>query len=88
MDRSTTQVGVSVDEIVERYWRFLSRNDQYALHFAQFKRRYQADRKSAEAEAVMFSLLRAEGLIQTFLKTPALEALTSAVICRPVSRFC
>ena len=86
MRRSTAPVGVSVDEIVERHWRFLSRNEQYALHFAQFKRRYQADRKSAEAEAIVFSLLRAEKLNPAFLKTPALEALTSAVICRQVSR--
>jgi hypothetical protein len=70
MQRLTIPVGVSVDEIVERYWRFLSRNEQYALHFAQFKRRYQADRKSAEAEAIMFSLLRAEKLNPDIFEDP------------------
>ena len=70
MQRSTAPVGVSVDEIVERHWRFLSRNEQYALHFAQFKRRYQADRKSAEAEAIVFSLLRAEKLNPDIFEDP------------------
>lgn len=70
MRRLTTPAGVSVDEIVELYWRFLSRNEQYAVHFAQFKKRYQADRKSAEAEAIMFSLLRAEKLNPDVFENP------------------
>lgn len=60
MRQSVTAPGVSVNEIVEIYWRFLSRNKQYAQHFEQYKKRYQSDQKAAEAEAVVFSLLRAE----------------------------
>jgi hypothetical protein len=56
------QTDVSLDEIVEFYWRFLSRNKEYAAHFEQFRKRLSSDRKAAEAEAVVFSLLRAEKL--------------------------
>src|SRR5271166_1381921 len=56
------QTGVSLNEIVEYYWRFLSRNKEYAAHFEQFRKRLSSDRKAGEAEAVVFSLLRAEKL--------------------------
>jgi hypothetical protein len=47
---------VSVDEIVDSYWKFLSRN-QYDGHLKRFKDRLGADAKAAEAEAVVFSVL-------------------------------
>ncbi|MFZ1009909.1 MAG: hypothetical protein WAN65_23935 [Candidatus Sulfotelmatobacter sp.] len=65
------QTGVSLDEIVEFYWRFLSRNTEYAAHFAQFKRRLTSDQKAAEAEAVVFSLLRAEKLNPDIYEDPS-----------------
>lgn len=65
------QAGTSLDEIVEFYWRFLSRNKEYALHFEQFRKRLSADRKAAEAEAVVFSLLRAEKLNPDIYEDPS-----------------
>jgi hypothetical protein len=31
--QTTKAAGVSVDEVVDFYWRFLSRNATYAVHF-------------------------------------------------------
>jgi len=52
---------VSVDEIVDSYWRFLSRN-RYDGHLKRFKDRLDSDPKAAEAEAVVFSVLWSEKL--------------------------
>lgn len=46
----------SVDEIVDSYWKLLSRN-HYDGHLKRFKDRWNADPKAAEAEAVVFSVL-------------------------------
>ena len=62
MRQMTTVAGVSVDEIVDGYWRYLSRNKEHTTHFEQFKKRYQSDQKAAEAEAVVFSLVRSQKL--------------------------
>lgn len=65
--------GVSVNEIVDGYWRFLSRNEEYNGpngHFEQFKKRYKSDQKAAEAEAVMFSLARAAKLNPEIFEDP------------------
>jgi hypothetical protein len=66
----TKAAGVSVDEVIEFYWRFLSRNANLAVHFEQFKKRYQSDQKAAEAEAIVFSLLRAEKLSPEIFEDP------------------
>src|ERR1019366_8419415 len=68
--QTTKAAGVSVDEVVDFYWRFLSRNAKYAVHFGQFKKRYQLDQKAAEAEAIVFSLLRAEKLNPDIFEDP------------------
>jgi hypothetical protein len=68
--QTTKTTGVSVDEILEFYWRFLSRNADLVVHFEQFKKRYQSDRKAAEAEAIVFSLLRAEKLRPEIFEDP------------------
>lgn len=62
--------GVLVDEILELYWRFLSRNPDRAVHFEQFKKRYKSNQKAAEAETVVFSLLRAEKLNPSIFEDP------------------
>jgi hypothetical protein len=54
MHRALRTAGV--DEIVDSYWRFLSRN-HYDGHLKRFKDRLDADAKAAEAEAVVFSVL-------------------------------
>jgi hypothetical protein len=54
-------MSVSVDGIVDSYWKFLSR-DQYDGHLKRFKDRLDADPKAAEAEAVIFSVLWSEKL--------------------------
>jgi hypothetical protein len=51
----------SVDEIVDSYRVFLSRN-HYDVHLKRFKNRMNSDAKAAEAEAVVFSLLWSEKL--------------------------
>jgi hypothetical protein len=68
--QTTKAAGVSVDEVVDFYWRFLSRNANYDVHFGQFKNRYQLDQKAAEAEAIVFSLLRAERLNPDIFEDP------------------
>lgn len=55
-------MGDTVDDIVEYYYRYLARNRDLAAHFAQFKKRLNSDPQAAAAEAVVFSLLRAEKL--------------------------
>jgi hypothetical protein len=50
----------TVEDLVEYYYRYLSRNLDLILHFEQYKNRLNSDAKAAQAEAVMFSLLRAE----------------------------
>jgi hypothetical protein len=70
-NETASQTGVSLDEIVEFYWRFLSRNKEYAVHFEQFKKRLTSDQKAAEAEAVVFSLLRAEKLNPDIYEDPS-----------------
>ena len=70
MRETTTAKGTTIDEIVEYYWRFLSRNRRYDAHFEQFKKRLNADQKAAEAEAVVFSLLRAEKLSPDIFEDP------------------
>ena len=50
-NETARQTSVSLDEFVEFYWRFLSRNEEYAVHFEQFKKRLTSDQKAAEAEA-------------------------------------
>jgi len=60
--RQTTQIApVSVDEVVDSYWKFLYRNN-YTGHLSRFKDRLASDPKSAEAEAVVFSVLWSEKL--------------------------
>jgi hypothetical protein len=54
--------GNTVDEVVDYYFRFLARNQDLTAHFEQFKKRLNADPKAAQAEAVVFSFLRAEDL--------------------------
>lgn len=54
-----TVTASSVDEVVDYYWRYLARN-KFDGHLKRFKDRLSADPKSAEAEAVVFSWLRAE----------------------------
>ena len=71
-NETARQTGVSLDEIVEFYWRFLSRNKEYAVHFEQFKKRLTSDQKAAEAEAVVFSLLRAEKLNPYIYEDPSI----------------
>lgn len=61
MHRALTRARVSVDEVVDSYWKFLSRN-HYHGHLRRFKDRLDADTKAAEAEAVVFSVLWAERL--------------------------
>lgn len=53
--------GVSIDEVVDSYSVFLARN-RYLSHLQAFKHRLQADPKAAEAEAIVFALLRSEHL--------------------------
>ena len=48
--------GVSLDEIVDSYWIFLSRN-RYQAHLAGYKKRWNSDPYAATAEAVVFSIL-------------------------------
>jgi hypothetical protein len=54
--------GDTVNELVEFYYRYLGRNGGLEAHFDLFKNRYKSDPKAAIAEAVVFSLLWAEGL--------------------------
>jgi hypothetical protein len=54
--------GDTIEEVVVRYHRYLSRNRDLADHYKQFKKREDSDPKAAEAEAIVFSLLRAEKL--------------------------
>jgi hypothetical protein len=56
MHRTLRTASVSVDDIVDSYWKFLSRN-YYDAHLKRFKDRLSADPKAAEAEAVVFSVL-------------------------------
>jgi len=56
MHRTLRTARVSVDEVVNSYWKFLSRN-RYDSHRKRFKDRLNADSKAAEAEAVVFSVL-------------------------------
>jgi len=86
-NETASQTGVSLDEIVEFYWRFLSRNKEYATHFEQFKKRWTSDQKAAEAEAVVFSLLRAEKLNPDIYEDPSTGGPDFAVRHRPMSRF-
>jgi hypothetical protein len=48
--------GVSIDQVVDSYRTFLSRN-RYYLHLELFERRSNSDRYAAAAEAVLFSIL-------------------------------
>jgi hypothetical protein len=60
--RQTTPIApVSVDDVVDSYWKFLSRNN-YTGHLRRFKHRLESDPKAAEAEAVAFSVLWSEKL--------------------------
>jgi hypothetical protein len=56
MHRTLRTARVSVDEVVDSYWKFLSRN-RYDGHLKRFKDRLNADPKAAEAEAIVFSVL-------------------------------
>jgi hypothetical protein len=56
MRHVTTATASSVIEVVEGYKCFLARN-HYDAHWGMFERRLASDRKAAEAEAVVFSLL-------------------------------
>lgn len=62
LSSSPPTIGDSLTDVVEYYYRYLSRNADLASHFVQFKKRLADDPKAAEAEAVVFSLLRAEKL--------------------------
>lgn len=56
MLRTLRTASVSTDEVVDSYWKFLSRN-RYNGHLKRFKDRLKADPKAAEAEAIVFSVL-------------------------------
>jgi hypothetical protein len=62
--------GNTVDEIVDFYYRYLARNRDLAVHFEQFKKRLNADPQAATAEAIVFSLLRAEKLHPELFEDP------------------
>jgi hypothetical protein len=59
MQQALKMASTSVDEIVDSYWKFLSRN-HYDGHLKRFKDRLDSDPKAAEAEAVVFSVLWSE----------------------------
>jgi hypothetical protein len=61
MQKVLKTTSASVDEIVDSYWKFLSRN-HYDVHLKRFKDRLNSDLKAAEAEAVVFSVLWSEKL--------------------------
>ncbi len=73
----------TTDEVIKYYWCYLSRNKEYATHFEQFKKRYNSDKKSAEAEAVVFSLFRAEKLKPEIFEDPSTGG--PDFICNPSS---
>ena len=56
MYRKLRTASISIDEVVDSYWKFLYRN-RYDVHLKRFKDRLNADPKAAEAEAVVFSVL-------------------------------
>jgi hypothetical protein len=49
-----------LEDVLENYRCYLSRNGDLAGHYAQYMKRVKSDPKAAEAEAVVFSWLRAE----------------------------
>ena len=59
MQQVQKMVSASVDDLVDSYWKFLSRN-HYDGHLKRFKDRLDSDSKAAEAEAVVFSVLWSE----------------------------
>jgi hypothetical protein len=61
MQPAMEMANASVDEIVDSYRVFLSRN-HYDVHLKRFKDRLKSDSKAAEAEAVVFSVLWSEKL--------------------------
>lgn len=57
--------GDTTEEVIDYYYRYLSRNADLAAHFSKFKRQLKRAPHAAKAEAVVFSLLRAENLAPT-----------------------
>lgn len=70
-DRRTAHLrGVTIGDVVDSYWIFLSRN-RYDVHLELFKRRLNADQAAAEAEAIVFSLLWSAGIRPDIFEDPA-----------------
>lgn len=78
--------GVSVDEVVDSYWKFLYRNN-YSIHLDKFKQRLQSDQKAAEAEAVVFSLLWSAKVRPDIFEDPGTGGLISVVVHLPGTSF-
>jgi hypothetical protein len=51
--------GDTVDDVLEYYYRYLARNRDLSVQFERFKKRLSNNSKTATAEAIVFSLLRA-----------------------------
>lgn len=49
-----------LEDVLENYRCYLSRNGDLTSHYAQYMKRVKTDPKAAEAEAIVFSWLRAE----------------------------
>lgn len=62
--------GDTVDEVVDYYYRYLARNSDLTVLFGQFKKRLHIDPQAATAEAIVFSLLRAEKLHPELFEDP------------------
>jgi hypothetical protein len=83
MHRTLRTASVSIDEVVDSYWRFLSRN-RYDGHLKRFKDRLNADPKAGEAEAIIFSVLWSAKLRPDIFEDNSAGGQTSAVSHRPV----
>ncbi len=62
--------GDTVQDVVEYFRRYLSRNRDLAEHYEEFLKREKSDPKAAQAEAVVFSWLRAEKLEPRLFEVP------------------
>jgi hypothetical protein len=75
--------GITVDEVVDSYRVFLARN-HYDAHLKKFSQRRESDRRAAEAEAMVFSILWSSRMQPDILEDPSSGG--PDFICRPDGR--